>query len=666
MIRKFLGLTLFGLIALFLIPADAFAENEAYEPLTDWYAFEDSAGAVQKLDYPAITHHGIAIKPNEVYVESNRVYLSLTVKSDRIVDVNSLQMMSENNTLRVGEGSQFRDQSFQFSDSSWSRKENSPFARMEREGMTQLVLTADIPENLLLNDEVPMRLFIEHVRFIVEGEPMGIAYYGPWIFEFTADLRPTHAQARTVALNYAFIGDGELFEATKMTVSPLRTRIIVRRSLPSRLFDRDKQAGEIFSYMNSGNLLGFAVADSSGNRIEITDVESNFDYDPGKPAPSVAEVTFFSDAANNGWDWLKDAGELTVTPYFATIYGPKNDGAGLERYVAADALTIETAPGGTDTAAGKLESFMADFEPEYTLFGALDTRNPYVKPVRMIQTTKNGAVLIIDRVLVTENGIFVSVLIGIPSGNGSAKLLSNFQLDGRTVDVSPRVAYPEGYFKPTFGGGGGGGPHVQLVSEDPPVGVDGIGSALMFDEDYVSAKDPMHVKVEIGGYSLCWDESVEMPYVGSHCYSETGPWIFEFDTDGAELAAKTREIELNESFKVEGYDVSVDRIRFNPMQTILFTSNTSLGGLPYEEKLAALIETDDGTRLRMYRQAYPFAGYTVKTIDPDEITALDKTEKLKLLFCLGTDDAFVLGDLEVGSRDPIDCDPVWSTVIDLK
>ena len=54
-------------------------------------------------------------------------------------------------------------------------------------------------------------------------------------------------------------------------------------------------------------------------------------------------------------------------------------------------------------AQENLEDFMLGFEPEYgDRDYVLDTTNPYVKPIRQLQTTESGVVLLLDKVLVTE------------------------------------------------------------------------------------------------------------------------------------------------------------------------------------------------------------------------------------------------------------------------
>ena len=62
----------------------------------------------------------------------------------------------------------------------------------------------------------------------------------------------------------------------------------------------------------------------------------------------------------------------------------------------------------------------------------------------------------------------------------------------------------------------------------------------------------MHVRVKINRVQVCWDEEIAPQSYTSSCYSETEPLTFEFDTDGAELAKLTKEIELDETVDIEG------------------------------------------------------------------------------------------------------------------
>ena len=135
---------------------------------------------------------------------------------------------------------------------------------------------------------------------------------------------------------------------------------------------------------------------------------------------------------------------------------------------------------------------------------------------------QNGLTVMLDKVLVTEDNIYISVLMGIAEKNGKNLVVpSDFQINGYDIDVSPVVPYPPDYFEIKLGGGGGGGPYINVLHEDPLVVYDGIGKNLMYSDGYVSVKDPMHVKVRILRVEVCWDEEIAPQRYTSACYTET-------------------------------------------------------------------------------------------------------------------------------------------------
>ena len=99
------------------------------------------------------------------------------------------------------------------------------------------------------------------------------------------------------------------------------------------------------------------------------------------------------------------------------------------------------------------------------------------------------------------------------------------------------------------------------------------------------------------------------------------------------------------------------------MELILFTGDLKWDG-SYSDFSNAYVETDNGTRLRLNPRSYPFSGFSLKTVDPDEIAALEKTEKLKIGFCV-PDPEKVPAGYYYSDLDYYICDPAWSAVIDL-
>ena len=80
------------LAAMIAVPAVGRAEDGALPTLADWFGIEDDQGLIQKLDVPAVSDQGVEMKLNEILIEGSRVYLGLTMISDRIVASHSLQI----------------------------------------------------------------------------------------------------------------------------------------------------------------------------------------------------------------------------------------------------------------------------------------------------------------------------------------------------------------------------------------------------------------------------------------------------------------------------------------------------------------------------------------------------------------------------------------------
>ena len=672
MLRKLLFMLLIlSVLSMYDISAYASPKDENNASLSGWFGITDGSDIVQEIDLPSITHHGIEMSLKEVLIDEDQVHLLLSVNSDKITSLNSLQITPDQNDLGIGDHFYEEENRFRIDYQPFFDRDSPSSYTLERDGSIQLVLTAEVPESLLEGDEVKMRLAITKVDFCAEKEPMGVAYYGPWSFIFKADLRPVKRMTRTIELDHAFIGGGNLYEAVKLVTSPICSRIYVRRLIPNRHLESDLYKKDTCRFLDEMNLLGFTITDGKGNRIEIDNYEypflDFFNYVYEEAPRETADLTFISDRGKNGWKWVKDAETLTITPFISTLSGPINEGNGLERYTALDPVTVDT---GTESLQSSLEAFMTNYEPDY-IDHMIDTSNAYVKPIRMMQITESGAVLMLDKVLVTENSLYASILIGVQPVGDNPQIPSSFSLEGKNMTLSPHIPYPENYFDPTGGGGGGGGAYINLLNENPLVVFDGIGSPLMFEKDYVSAKDTIHVKVDIYEYSVCWDDSSESPFDKIRCFNEKGPWAFEFETDGAELSEKTIEIEPAKTVQVENYDLTLKRLRFNPMHIILFTNNFYHNDNYASEQVVAYVEADDGTKLILNPQRYPFQGYSRRIINPDVIAAMDQTEKLKIKFCLiPYEKRYEAEYTDIENTEILlssyRCDPTWYAEIELK
>ena len=325
-------------------------------------------------------------------------------------------------------------------------------------------------------------------------------------------------------------------------------------------------------------------------------------------------------------------------------------------------------------AASELEEFMRRFEPDYEIpyfefAGGMDTKNEFAQPVRLMQTTGKGVVLMIDRVLVTEDDLTVSVLMGYDPKREDWIHPDNFRLGLAGLELSPILSYTEP-FAVHEGGGGGEGFALNILNEEPFVVVDTIASPMMFYDGYVSAKEPIKVKIKILYYEVCWESKSEGGFYGTDCFKETGPWEFEFETDGSALAEKTRDYELNRSVVVDGRTLELTRLRFNPMQPILFTDESSNeDSQGWGRTIACFLETDDGTVFQLNRHHFPYYGYTSKVAKSAWAKALETTETLTLKFCVTkpiTSAADFPEDFDMNNPKFYTCDPAKSTVIDLE
>ncbi len=324
-------------------------------------------------------------------------------------------------------------------------------------------------------------------------------------------------------------------------------------------------------------------------------------------------------------------------------------------------------------AASELEEFMRGFEPDYEIpysefMGGMDTKNEFAQPVRLMQTTEKGLVLMIDRVLVTEDDLTVSVLMGYDPKREDFIRPDNFHLGLAGLELSPILPYDEP-LAVHGGGGAGGGYALNILNEEPFVAADTIASPMMFYDGYVSAKEPITVKIKILYYEVCWESENGDGFYGTDCFKETGPWEFEFETDGSALAEKTRDYELNRSVEVDGRTLELTRLRFNPMQPILFTNESLEDSLGLERTAFCFVQTDDGTVFQLNRRRFPYTGYTSKVAKTAWAEALEMTKSLTLKFCVMkpvTSASDFPEDFDMNNPKFYDCDPAWSTVIDLE
>ncbi len=296
---------------------------------------------------------------------------------------------------------------------------------------------------------------------------------------------------------------------------------------------------------------------------------------------------------------------------------------------------------GTASAETTNEDFLRNFEGVYAwekgLYqGAIDSANPYSKPLRILKTTESGINVLLDRVLVTEDELAVSFLI---SGDFPQDLI-DVQLFA-DIDVGPLLPYPPDTFafSPRKGLMGGGGPNLRLVNDNPLAILDVKTVRLMTYDGYVSPSDPIQVKIRVKEIHVGWEGDTDAyGTTWIQYYYDEEPLVFEFETDGAELAAQTQTIPLDHTFEIDGKTYEFHQLRFNPMQLILFTGEMS-SDFSWEntEGVRFVIATaDNGTEIRLNaveEADCPYYGFRTKILDPEIIHTLEQTKTLTLTPC---------------------------------
>ena len=638
-------------LPVFLIfPTKGFAEAEAPRSLKDWFG---AGGLVQALDVPAASDQGVEIKLNEVLLERDTVYLSITLTSDKIVDPGSLQLGTAEVGLVLADGEESFDLVRYYSDT------GTPDA-VSSDGSITFAVFAVVPERLLEKDEIPMKVKIDKLYRSVEGAIMPEEIKGSWQIDFTANAAEMRSATKSVTLDYPLVVNNAFYRMTALLWSPIQTKVKVTRYFDNDQLIYHEETGSYSVMAFDESILGIDIEDESGNKIRLTKSRNSY---PTKDDNAWLIQTFYSDSKTDNGSWIKDAKTLTIKPYFVTENGPVNEGAGIGRYDSPAAMTVSL-----DSEPTELETFMADFEPDYTIWTLFDSANRYVKPVRISRTTPNGTVIMLDKVMVNEDNLSVSFLIGSDKLDRDQELLEGFEVGSVSIEAGPILPYPPEFeLSKWYGGGGGGEPSINAVNEKPLVVANLRSKELMVRDGYVSPKDPMQVKVTVYNVKTCWGDSESFTeYSTWRCYSEEGPWVFEFETDGAELAGLTKEIEINETLSIDGQELTLKRLRFNPLQPILFTSGDDNYPGPEISGLHAFIEADDGTQLPLHEKGIPYAGFTRVYVNDEANSAFGKTKSVRISFCLNREWETFPEDFNYEEMRFYNCDPAWSATVDLE
>lgn len=296
--------------------------------LRGWFAIQSHPELVETLDVPAVSHHGVEMKLNEVLIEDNRVYFSLLVSAEKEINNFSHQIGQISKGLKIGD--QYFDvfQEWDYSSQNPARDEN------EFRSTILVVLRAEVPAEMLEKDNIRMSLTIDHISGVIL--PVGQDHQDPWRFDFTVDGSKVKELTRVIPLDHEFRDDQSTYHVTELVFSPIRAKISLSRTESLKQKYLEIYGSETWVALDYGNLLGFVVKDDSGNQIEISQVESGHDSE----LKETEFFIFYSNGKNNGWNWLKDAESVTLTPYFITLAGPENNAGGIARFHEAVSLTI--------------------------------------------------------------------------------------------------------------------------------------------------------------------------------------------------------------------------------------------------------------------------------------------------------------------------------------
>ena len=652
MLRKILCFLLL-ILSMFIFFQGAFAAAKAKEAMS----LQESLGIdltewVQELEVQPVLANGIEIRLNEAALDYRRVYFSLTLISEKIHSESSISLSYIQDGLII-EGKSF--------DVRISGLGTTVQVDGNTNGSITIFLYADIPDEILISNSIPIQLKIGEI-FYYEEELFRppVVLEGPWEFEFSVDGTVMRESTRIIPLDHVFLVDNSAYMIENLFFSPIRTGVEINRMISKSKNIYDERFDTFWSPNPSGNILGFSLADEHGNKIMLTELSEEY----SEEAVRALYCTYFSDENNNGWNWLQNAQELTITPYFSTLSGPVNqDRKGIERYYFPEPLRIPLVQ-----HPSHLEEFMSKFEPHYKFGATFDSENPYVKSVRMQQTTKNGTVIMLDKVLVTEDRIAVSILLGSDKIRKDQKDLMGFEIGPARIELWPILPYTPD-FNPDIKAyaGGGGGPSLNIVSADPLVTQNIIFSPMMFTDGYVSPKETVHVKVTIYYFDVSWCDTESYEYTTWNRFREDGPWVFEFDTDGIELAELTKEINIFETIDIQGQKLTLKSLRWNPLQPILFVSNYESSTFPEIgiPGLTVFIETDDGTLLRLDKAETLYQGFTRVFVDEETNKLFNKTENLKVAFCLDKLEEYPQGYNPEEKRFYL-CDEKWQTTINLR
>ncbi len=300
--------------------------------LREWFAIQSHPELIEMISAPAVTADGIEVKLEEVLIEDNWVYLSLSLSTGKPIS-NATHSIGH-----ISDGLVINGVGFDLLEEGDYESQAPADDRQELKSSILSVLRAEVPESYLEGDAIPMTLRIDYIADY--SVPPGEHFYGPWVFDFTVDGTRAKELTRRVGLDQTFEDDGTTFQLKELLVSPIRAKIRLSRTVPRAKMVLHLYKGDSWTVDPYGNLTGFILEDGRGNRIEITHPDSNYIMSSGI-AQTVDGVFYSRGPGNNGWEWLKDAKRVTVTPVLVTLDGPKKNAVGLDRFESLESFTVE-------------------------------------------------------------------------------------------------------------------------------------------------------------------------------------------------------------------------------------------------------------------------------------------------------------------------------------
>lgn len=308
--------------------------------LTSNFGVEEGSEVITTVDLEGQTHNGVEIKVDQVFIEPDRIFFSIMVASDLIDEEHPYRLGIQALQLKIqGDEIPYVSQTMMFdpylvSDSKTAENESIP--------VVIWFMEAELPNDYSQETQVPIQIHIKEMNYWDKHFGGATIIEGPWEFDFSVDGTLLARETRNYPLDLTFHEDDKEYAVQQLSISPVRTRMTVKRVNPLLYGQYEDENGVLRNiYITSINLTGFLIQDENGNEAEIATREYLFTEN------SDAKFHFSSDPAKNPYTWLKDAEKIVVTPYFVRLEG--NTGQpGIKRHhpLNEGIFTIDLTEGG--------------------------------------------------------------------------------------------------------------------------------------------------------------------------------------------------------------------------------------------------------------------------------------------------------------------------------